>query len=82
MPSVLLLFQVGWVSHPARQVFFEDVQVPVANLLGQEGQGFTIAMKGLNGGRLNVGERTFTSYGCEYNINGHFIFCGGRRQRY
>jgi isobutyryl-CoA dehydrogenase len=32
------------------------VKVPVSNLLGLEGQGFTIAMKGLNGGRLNVGK--------------------------
>jgi isobutyryl-CoA dehydrogenase len=46
--------KVGWASHPARQVFFEDVRVPVSNLLGCEGQGFTIAMKGLNGGRINV----------------------------
>ena len=43
------------MSHPARQVFFEDVRVPTSNLLGKEGQGFNIAMKGLNGGRVNVG---------------------------
>lgn len=46
--------KVGWRTHPARQVFFEDVRVPVSNMLGQEGQGFHIAMKGLNGGRINV----------------------------
>lgn len=48
------VIQVGWRTHPARQVFFEEVHVPVSNLLGKEGQGFHIAMKGLNGGRVNV----------------------------
>ena len=46
--------KVGWLSHPARQVFLDNVTVPVSNLLGREGEGFTIAMKGLNGGRVNV----------------------------
>lgn len=31
--------------------------MPVANRLGEEGQGFNIAMKGLNGGRINIGEQ-------------------------
>src|SRR5690606_41303609 len=42
-------------SHLTRQVVFEDARVPIANRLGDEGTGFTIAMKGLNGGRLNMG---------------------------
>jgi len=46
--------KVGWLSHPARQVFFDNVTVPATNLIGEENQGFTIAMKGLNGGRVNV----------------------------
>lgn len=46
--------KVGWCSHPARQVFLQDVIVPVTNLIGIEDQGFSIAMKGLNGGRVNV----------------------------
>lgn len=37
-------------------MIFEDCAVPVANRIGTEGQGFLIAMKGLNGGRINVGE--------------------------
>lgn len=37
-------------------MIFEDCAVPVANRIGEEGQGFLIAMKGLNGGRINVGE--------------------------
>ena len=34
----------------------DDCQVPVENLIGKEGQGFEIAMRGLNGGRINIGE--------------------------
>ena len=36
-------------------VMFEDCRVPVANRIGEEGQGFRIAMAGLDGGRLNIG---------------------------
>lgn len=50
--------QVGWNSQPTRAVIFEDCAVPVASRIGDEGQGFLIAMKGLNGGRINVGEDT------------------------
>lgn len=46
--------KVGWCTHPTRVVSFEDCRVPVANLLGQEGMGFNIAMKGLNNGRVNI----------------------------
>ncbi|NXD68702.1 ACAD8 protein, partial [Eolophus roseicapillus] len=46
--------KVGWNSQPTRAVIFEDCVVPVSNRLGAEGQGFSIAMKGLNGGRINV----------------------------
>ncbi|XP_026154908.1 isobutyryl-CoA dehydrogenase, mitochondrial [Mastacembelus armatus] len=46
--------KVGWNSQPTRAVIFEDCAVPVTNLLGEEGQGFNIAMKGLNGGRINI----------------------------
>jgi isobutyryl-CoA dehydrogenase len=34
----------------------DDCQVPVENLIGKEGQGFEIAMRGLNGGRINIGK--------------------------
>lgn len=46
--------KMGWNSQPTRQITFENVRVPAINLLGEEGQGFTIAMKGLDGGRLNI----------------------------
>ena len=46
--------KMGWNAQPTRQVIFEDVRVPTANRLNDEGEGFGIAMKGLNGGRLNI----------------------------
>ena len=46
--------KMGWNSQPTRQITFENVRVPVNNRLGEEGQGFMIAMKGLDGGRLNI----------------------------
>jgi|TARA_Y100000389_G_scaffold57483_1_gene53510 hypothetical protein len=46
--------KMGWNSQPTAQVIFEDCKVPVKNLLGKEGDGFKIAMKGLDGGRLNI----------------------------
>ncbi|MCB1691914.1 MAG: acyl-CoA dehydrogenase family protein [Pseudomonadales bacterium] len=48
------LEKMGWHSQPTREVTFEDVEVPAANRLGNEGDGFRIAMKGLDGGRINI----------------------------
>ena len=47
--------KLGWNSQPTAAVIFEDCRVPVANRLGAEGDGFKIAMMGLDGGRLNIG---------------------------
>lgn len=47
--------KMGWNTQPTRQVIFDDARVPVGNRLGEEGDGFHIAMKGLNGGRINMG---------------------------
>lgn len=46
--------KMGWNAQPTRMVTFDDVRVPVANRLGAEGQGFSIAMMGLDGGRINI----------------------------
>jgi alkylation response protein AidB-like acyl-CoA dehydrogenase len=46
--------KMGWNAQPTRAVNFQDVRVPVANRLGEEGIGFKIAMAGLDGGRLNI----------------------------
>jgi alkylation response protein AidB-like acyl-CoA dehydrogenase len=47
--------KMGWNSQPTAQVIFEDCRVPVANRVGGEGEGFKIAMAGLDGGRINIG---------------------------
>ncbi|WP_111497563.1 acyl-CoA dehydrogenase family protein [Marinobacter bohaiensis] len=46
--------KMGWHSQPTRQVSFDNVHVPLENRLGEEGEGFRFAMKGLDGGRLNI----------------------------
>ena len=46
--------KLGWNSQPTAMVIFEDARVPVVNRLSAEGDGFAIAMAGLDGGRLNI----------------------------
>ena len=46
--------KLGWKSQPTAMVIFENCRVPAANLIGKEGDGFSIAMSGLDGGRLNI----------------------------
>jgi alkylation response protein AidB-like acyl-CoA dehydrogenase len=46
--------KLGWKSQPTAMVVFEDCRVPIENRIGEEGQGFRIAMGGLDGGRLNI----------------------------
>jgi alkylation response protein AidB-like acyl-CoA dehydrogenase len=46
--------KLGWKSQPTAMVMFENCRVPVTNRIGSEGQGFRIAMAGLDGGRLNI----------------------------
>jgi alkylation response protein AidB-like acyl-CoA dehydrogenase len=46
--------KLGWKSQPTAMVLFENCRVPAANRIGAEGQGFRIAMAGLDGGRLNI----------------------------
>ncbi|TAM66134.1 MAG: acyl-CoA dehydrogenase [Microbacteriaceae bacterium] len=47
--------KLGWHAQPTRQVFLEDVRVPVESRLAEEGTGFEIAMQGLDGGRIGIG---------------------------
>jgi alkylation response protein AidB-like acyl-CoA dehydrogenase len=47
--------KLGWHSQPTTQVMFDAVRVPADNIVGREGEGFAIAMAGLDGGRLNIG---------------------------
>ena len=46
--------KMGWNSQPTAAVVFTDCRVPVANRVGAEGEGFRIAMQGLDGGRINI----------------------------
>jgi alkylation response protein AidB-like acyl-CoA dehydrogenase len=47
--------KLGWHSQPTAALILDNVKVPKENLVGQEGEGFRIAMMGLDGGRLNIG---------------------------
>ena len=46
--------KMGWNSQPTRTINFDNVEIPLDHLLGAEGEGFKIAMKGLDGGRINI----------------------------
>ena len=46
--------KMGWNAQPTRMITFDNVSIPASHLLGEEGQGFTFAMKGLDGGRINI----------------------------
>jgi len=46
--------KLGWNSQPTRTIAFDNVRVPAAYRLGAEGEGFKIAMRGLDGGRINI----------------------------
>jgi alkylation response protein AidB-like acyl-CoA dehydrogenase len=46
--------KMGWNAQPTAMVTFDDCRVPVGNRIGAEGEGFKIAMAGLDGGRLNI----------------------------
>lgn len=45
---------MGWTIQPTALVTFDNVRVPAENLIGAEGSGFKIAMKALDGGRINI----------------------------
>jgi alkylation response protein AidB-like acyl-CoA dehydrogenase len=47
--------KLGWKTQPTAMVMFDNCRVPVGNRIGAEGDGFRIAMAGLDGGRLNIG---------------------------
>jgi len=46
--------KMGWCAQPTRTIAFEGVRIPAGNRIGPEGQGFVYAMKGLDGGRINI----------------------------
>jgi alkylation response protein AidB-like acyl-CoA dehydrogenase len=70
--------KLGWHSQPTAQVNFDDVRVPVENLVGAEGQGFAIAMAGLDGGRLNIGACSLG--GAQRALDESLAYTRGRQQ--
>lgn len=46
--------KMGWNAQPTRAIVFENARIPASFRIGEEGQGFSFAMKGLDGGRLNI----------------------------
>jgi len=70
--------KLGWNASPTAQVIFEDARVPVANLVGEEGEGFKIAMAGLDGGRLNIGACSLG--GAQRCLDEAIAYTGDRKQ--
>ncbi|SNS11110.1 Acyl-CoA dehydrogenase [Sphingomonas laterariae] len=70
--------KLGWRSQPTAQVNFDGVRVPVENLVGKEGEGFKIAMSGLDGGRLNIGACSLG--GAQRCLDEALRYTGERRQ--
>lgn len=52
---------MGWKASPTAAVIFDDVRVPLTNLISNEGNGFKIAMSGLDGGRINIASTSLGS---------------------
>lgn len=46
--------KMGWNAQPTRMITFDNVMVDESSLLGAEGEGFRLAMQGLDGGRVNI----------------------------
>ncbi len=69
--------KMGWHMQSTRQVVFEDCRVPASNLLAQEGKGFSIAMSGLDGGRLNIGACSLG--GAQSALDKALAYAGERR---
>lgn len=69
--------KMGWRAQPTAQVQFDDCVVPDENLLGQEGKGFTYAMAGLDGGRLNISAGALG--GAQSALDATLIYMGERK---
>jgi len=69
--------KMGWRAQPTAQVQFDDCKVPAANLLGQEGRGFSYAMAGLDGGRLNIAASALG--GAQAALNATLTYMGERK---
>ncbi|MCK5041738.1 MAG: acyl-CoA dehydrogenase family protein [Sphingomonadales bacterium] len=70
--------KLGWHSQPTAAVIFDQCRIPVGNRLGEEGQGFKIAMAGLDGGRLNIGACSLG--GAEFALESTIKYVKERKQ--
>jgi alkylation response protein AidB-like acyl-CoA dehydrogenase len=70
--------KMGWNSQPTRVVSFDNVRVPADHLLASEGGGFRIAMKGLDGGRINIASCSVGAAQAALDAARHYM--GERRQ--
>lgn len=70
--------KMGWNSQPTAQVNLDEVRVPAANRIGAEGEGFKIAMAGLDGGRLNIAACSLG--GASFALDTAKEYAAGRKQ--
>jgi alkylation response protein AidB-like acyl-CoA dehydrogenase len=70
--------KLGWNSQPTRAISFDDVRIPADHLLAGEGEGFRIAMRGLDGGRINIA--TCSVGAAQAALNAAREYMGERRQ--
>jgi alkylation response protein AidB-like acyl-CoA dehydrogenase len=70
--------KMGWNSQPTRVVSFDHVRIPLDHLLGKEGEGFRIAMRGLDGGRINIA--TCSVGAAQAALDAARLYMGERRQ--
>src|SRR6187399_2150276 len=70
--------KLGWKTQPTAMVIFENCRVPVENRIGEEGQGFRIAMAGLDGGRLNIAACSLG--GAQFCLDRSLIYMRERKQ--
>ena len=69
--------KMGWRSQPTAQVQFDDCHIPAQNLIGEEGRGFSYAMAGLDGGRLNIAASALG--GAQQALNLTLTYMGERK---
>ena len=69
--------KMGWRSQPTAQVQFDDCTIPAENLVGEEGRGFSYAMAGLDGGRLNIAASALG--GAQSALNAALAYTGERK---
>jgi alkylation response protein AidB-like acyl-CoA dehydrogenase len=70
--------KMGWNSQPTRTISFDHVLIPADHLLGQEGEGFKIAMRGIDGGRINIA--TCSMGAAQAALDAARIYMGERQQ--